>query len=44
MYLRMPGHFSVLLEDPLGVRMIVAAVVLQIVGAVLIRRLSNVEY
>lgn len=42
--LRTPEHLQVLLEDPLGHRMIAAALVLQIAGAFLIHRISNVEY
>jgi tight adherence protein B len=42
--MRMPEHFRVLIDDPLGVRMIIAAVILQVVGALLILKISNVEY
>jgi tight adherence protein B len=39
-----PGHMRVLIEEPLGVRMLVLAVVLQVVGALIIRKIVNVEY
>jgi tight adherence protein B len=39
-----PGHFGAMLEESLGIQMIVAAVVLQIVGALIIRKIVNVEY
>jgi tight adherence protein B len=42
--IRVPGHFSSMLQDQTGVQMIVAAVVLQIVGALIIRKIVNVEY
>jgi tight adherence protein B len=42
--IRVPGHFRVLIEDPVGVRMIVVAIVLQLVGAFLIRKITRVEY
>jgi tight adherence protein B len=42
--IRMPEHFKVLIDDPLGVKMIIAAVVLQVVGAALIMKISNVKY
>jgi tight adherence protein B len=42
--IRVPGHFSSMLQDQTGVQMIIAAVVLQIVGALIIRKIVNVEY
>jgi tight adherence protein B len=39
-----PDHIKVLVEDPLGIRMIVIGIVLQIVGTLVIRRLVDVEY
>lgn len=39
-----PGHFDVMFEDPSGVKMIVAAVVLQVAGALIIRKLVRIEY
>ena len=44
MLVRMPENFRVLLEDPLGMKMIVIAVLLQVLGAVLIHKITNVEY
>lgn len=44
MLIRSPEHFSVLLEDPLGIRLIVGAVGLQLLGAFLIYKITNVEY
>jgi Flp pilus assembly protein TadB len=32
------------ISDPLGVRMIIAAVILQVIGTLAIRRIVNVEY
>ena len=31
-------------NDPLGVQMVVTAIVLQIIGVLIIRRIVNVEY
>jgi tight adherence protein B len=39
-----PGHLGVLLNDPIGQRMIVVALILQIVGTLVIRKLVDVEY
>jgi tight adherence protein B len=39
-----PDHIRLLVDDPLGVRMVVAAIVLQITGVLIIRRIVNVEY
>jgi tight adherence protein B len=39
-----PGHLGGLLNDPLGQKMIVAAVVLQITGVLAIRKLVDIEY
>jgi tight adherence protein B len=41
---RQPDSFMLLVTDPTGIRMIIFAVVLQVIGAVLIRKISNVEY
>ena len=38
-----PAHMSVMITDPLGRQMAVAAVVLQIVGVLIIRRILDVE-
>lgn len=42
--IRVPTHFRVLLEDPMGIRMLVVAIALQVVGALLIHKITNVEY
>ena len=39
-----PGQMKTLIEDPMGVNMILTAVVLQIVGTLIIRKLVNIEY
>ena len=39
-----PEHMSAFVNDPLGVRMIIAAVFLQVVGTIAIRRIVNVEF
>jgi tight adherence protein B len=39
-----PGHLTVLLNDPLGVRMIETAVVMQVLGTLIIRKIVNIEY
>ncbi len=44
LFLIAPQHMRVLIDDPLGVQMVMAAVVLQIVGVLIIRRIVNVEY
>ena len=39
-----PNHFGPMLAERLGIQMIVGAVVLQVVGALIIRRIVNVDY
>jgi tight adherence protein B len=39
-----PEHIRLLVEDPLGVDMVVAALVLQVIGFLAIRRIVNVEF
>ena len=39
-----PGHFSDMLDDQFGTQLIVGAIVLQIAGAFIIRKIVNVEY
>jgi tight adherence protein B len=39
-----PGHFSAMLGDPYGVKMIVVAVTLQVIGVLIIRKLIRIEY
>ena len=38
-----PAHMAVMINDPLGVRMIIGAMVLQIIGVIAIRRIINIE-
>ena len=35
---------KVFVEDPIGVRMIIIAIVLQVIGTLAIRRIVNVEF
>lgn len=42
--IRTPNHFTILLNNPSGIRMIMGAVFLQIVGVFLIHRITKVEY
>ena len=42
--IRMPDHFKILVEDPAGIRMIMVAVFLQLVGVLLIYKITKVEY
>lgn len=44
LFMSSPNHMRMLIEDPLGVQMIVGAVTLQILGTVIIRKLVNVPY
>ena len=39
-----PGHIRVLIDDPMGVRMIIVGAILQVLGTLVIRRLVNIEY
>lgn len=39
-----PNHLKVLLGDPVGHEMIYAAIVMQILGTIIIRKLCNIEY
>jgi tight adherence protein B len=39
-----PGYISELSNDPLGVRMVLGALVLQVAGMLIIRRLVDIEY
>jgi tight adherence protein B len=39
-----PGQFKTLIGDPLGMRMIIVAVTLQIIGTLIVRKLVNIEY
>jgi tight adherence protein B len=44
MMIRMPQNFGVLLTDPLGQKMLIFAVVMQLIGAVIIRKITAVDY
>ena len=39
-----PSHFKPMLNETLGMQMIVGAIVLQIAGALIIRKIVNIEY
>lgn len=39
-----PSHMKTLWTDPLGIRLVLIAVVLQILGALIIRRIVDIEY
>jgi len=39
-----PSHMKILFTDPLGIRMVIVAIVLQILGALMIRKLVDIEY
>jgi tight adherence protein B len=39
-----PGHFDVMFEERLGIQLMIAGVILQIVGVLFIRKIVNVEY
>jgi tight adherence protein B len=38
-----PGHMGLLFTDPLGIRMVVVAGVLQVIGSIAMRRIVNIE-
>jgi tight adherence protein B len=44
MVLIAPAHMKVFIEDPLGIRMVILAVFLQLIGTFAIRRIVNVEF
>ena len=44
MFVIAPGHMKMLIGDPLGVQMIVGALVLQVIGTLIIRKLVNIPY
>jgi tight adherence protein B len=44
MMIIIPGHISALIDDPMGPPMIVAALALQTVGMLIIKKLVNIEY
>jgi tight adherence protein B len=42
--IRSPDNFMILFRDPLGIQMIIVAIVLQVTGMLIIRRIVNIEY
>src|SRR5262249_51037906 len=44
MFVVAPGHMQMLISDPLGIQMIVGALVLQVIGTLIIRKLVNIPY
>jgi len=44
LFLINPNQMMILVRDPLGVQMIIIAVVLQVIGTLIIRKLVNIEY
>lgn len=44
LFLIAPQHMMMLVNDPLGVRMIIGALVLQIIGTLIIRKLVDIPY
>jgi tight adherence protein B len=44
LYLFNPDYFLTLLRDPLGVRMVIVAAVLQVIGIFVMRRIVDIEY
>ena len=41
---RAPEQLKLLMSDPLGIRMVVVAVGLQVIGVLLIRMITKIEY
>jgi tight adherence protein B len=39
-----PESTGLLLTDPLGIRMLIGAAILQIIGGLIIRKIVNIEY
>ena len=44
LFVTAPGHMKMLISDPLGVQMIVGALVLQVIGTLIIRKLVDIPY
>jgi tight adherence protein B len=44
LFLINPNQMMILVRDPLGVQMIIVAIVLQVIGTLVIRKLVNIEY
>ena len=44
MFITTPSHMQMLLSDPIGIRMIIGALVLQVTGTLIIRKLVDIPY
>ena len=44
MFVIAPGHMNMMINDPLGVRMIIVALILQVLGTLIIRKLVDIPY
>jgi tight adherence protein B len=44
MFMVSPQHMNLLITDPLGIRMVIGALVLQVTGTLIIRKLVNIPY
>jgi tight adherence protein B len=44
MFVTSPNHMMMMINDPLGVKMIVGALVLQVIGTLLIRKMVDIPY
>ena len=44
LFLLSPDFMSLLCQDPLGIRLVIVAVLLEIMGTIIITRLVKVEY
>jgi Flp pilus assembly protein TadB len=44
LFMMQPNFMSVLVEDPIGMRLVLAAIVLQLTGMFIISRLVKIEY
>jgi tight adherence protein B len=44
MFVISPGHMMLLVNDPLGVKMMIGALVLQVIGTLIIRKLVDIPY
>jgi tight adherence protein B len=44
LFILSPDHMRLLIDDPLGVYMVITGVVLQVIGVLIIRRIVDVEY
>jgi tight adherence protein B len=44
MFLTNPGQIQIMFTDPLGIRMIVVGIVLQLIGVLLVRKIVDIQY